>query len=273
MKLSESGIKKLIKEAIIDAIEPIVAKKTAINLFYELDYKLKNDTNMKPYYDKLYTMYGDILSGEHFTHHIPDNHWENSNYALLLIESLLMQFPPDKEYERLVRELNEMYDVFYRSESGGYDELYEREAAMDAAQHGHLLNDFLLGNISKLISDYPNFVYPIGKVADEDPSQFDEYQLLDFEKFTKELGIELKNLIMIPAEIMAEDYRNYLFEQINIELKRNQTGRFTQKPLQFIRPTPGLNIKSYHVKTEKGILPILLVEDHGSSTIFLRRSL
>ena len=255
-------------------MDPRDAKKVAVDLFRKLDQKLSNDANMQPYYAKLYEFYKGVLTGNAFgIYRMPDEVWENANHGLALIEGLLDMFPEDQEYRNLVRELNEMYDVFYRSESGGFDEFYEREDAMDAARLGYLLNDFLLGDIEKLASKYPNFVHPIGKVADEYPSQFDEYQLLDFEKFTKELGIELKNLIVIPSEIMAEDYRNYLFEQINRELNRNQTGRFTQKPLQFIRPTPGMNIKAYHVETEKGIIPLLLVEDHGSSAIFLARSL
>ena len=225
MKLSKKRIKKLIKEVIIAAMDPHDAKKVAVDLFRKLDQKLSNDANMQPYYAKLYEFYKGVLSGESF-YRMPDEAWENANHGLALIEGLLDLFPEDQEYRSLIRELNEMYDVFYRSESGGFDEFYEREDAMDSALHGNLLNDFLLGDIEKLASEYPEFVHPIGKVADEYPSQFDEYQLLDFEKFIKELGIELKNLIVIPSEIMAEDYRNYLFEQINRELKRNQINNF-----------------------------------------------
>jgi hypothetical protein len=185
-----------------------------------------------------------------------------------------MKFPPDKEYERLVRELNEMYDVFYRSKSGGYDEYYEREAAMDAAQHGHLLNDFLSGNIEKLATEHPSFFVPIGEEVADNIGMFDRHEVQLFQRLANELFISLDYLAMIPAEIMDEDYRNHLYEQISRELSRNQTKMISNQPvqLQSLKSNPEIQVTRYHAQTSKGVLPFLVVSEYGYSNIYLPAS-
>ena len=282
MKLNRNRLKKLIKEAIISAMDPIEAKKIAINLFRSLDQKLKSDPNMISYYDRLYEFYKDILVdfsvNSSAIYHIPDTTWEHSNYGLLLIESLLMRFPEDQEYKTLIRELNEMYDVFYRSESGGYDEYYEREDEIEASRYGLLLNDFLLGDIEKLAAAYPEFVQPIGEDAADNPSQFDKYQYKEMQSFANELGILLDDLVIIPSEIMAEDYRNHLYNQISRELSRNKTGMFSEHPLQSqsLKSNSQITASRYHAQTSRGVLPLLVVADSmssGYSNIYLPSSL
>lgn len=122
MKITRKLLIRLIKESLNDEkdeIFPYEAKNRALHLLSELLWKINNDGRMVPYREKLNELCKEILSGEHkFTHRIPDLAWGNANQAILLIESLLMAYPPDEDifgtpYQSLIKELNEMYQIFY----------------------------------------------------------------------------------------------------------------------------------------------------------------
>ena len=99
MKLTKQKLKRLIQEAIITAIDPGVAKDTAVDLMEKLDQKIKNDPNFQPYYDKIHELYKDIVSGEYFSRMLDNDAWLGGEQAISLIESLLMIMPEDQEYQ------------------------------------------------------------------------------------------------------------------------------------------------------------------------------
>ena len=120
MKISRIRLIGLIKESFNDEVGeifPYEAKQRAFHLLTELLWKINNDGRMVPYRAKLNELCKGL--GEYkFTHRIPDSVWENANHAILLIESLLMAYPPDEDitgtpYKSLIKELNKMYQIFY----------------------------------------------------------------------------------------------------------------------------------------------------------------
>ena len=134
VKLSKNKLRKLINEVIVAAMSPRDAKRYAINLIINLDHKLKYDRNIKPYYQKLYTLIKPVMTGRD-TSTISDESWENSNQALYLIDSIIQTLPSETEeqqksileYQALLKEIFEMYDVFYPDSEAAYDEKYRRE--------------------------------------------------------------------------------------------------------------------------------------------------
>lgn len=270
----ENRIRKPIKESIIAAMEPGNAKAAAVDLMDRLDRKMENDPNFQPYYDKLHELYKDIVSGEYFSYLMSDDVWAGGEQAISLIESLLMAMPEDQEYQSILRDLNAMYDVFYRSEDEGYGEYYDRQRLMAAAQHGHLMHDFLSGNLEKLASENPYYIEEYGKDAAENPSKYDDYMYKELKSYANELGILLDSLIVIPMEVDAVGVssKNHLYDQIIAETRANKTKRFTEHSLEILKPKSPVYITRHHAQTEKGILPFLIVSEHGYANIFLPAS-
>ena len=272
MKINKIRIKKLIKEAIVSAIDPAIAKKEAINLLRGLDKKMKNDPNMQPYYSKLHELYKGILSypGDAFANLIPKHVWATGEQAINLIEGVLMMLPEDEEYNSIMSNLNKMYDVFHRSKDGGYGEYYDRQRLMAAAQHGQLMEDFLSGNLEKLASENPDLIHNVGAPAADNPGYYDDFLYKSLVRYANELDIMLDFLAMIPGELQdSPSATNHLHDQILSEINRNKTGMITEHPLKYLKPEPYLTVTRHHAQTSKGILPFLVVSEYGYANIFL----